>query len=250
LDYGYRGNDLQTLAVTAAQEVFGMMKKRILAIGLTAVFTIGASVSVWANGAAMDSCTAETYPAEILSICRIEPTMLTDYELSELIIISPDVADTRSNLIMPGRRITSAELTAWSYEYWELGGVNAFELEVVRLINIERTAVGLHPLSINPQLSMAARFHSQEMADLRFFNHRSPHHGRGIYRAEMFGHENIQEHVWGVRENIASGTRSPESVVQAWMNSPGHRAAILEVEYLTIGVGAVQGGGTTAKFGA
>jgi len=153
-------------------------------------------------------------------------------------------------MTMPGRRITPTELTAWSYEYWALGGINAFELEVIRLINMERVAVGLHPLAISPQLSMAARFHSQEMADLRFFSHRSPHHGRGIYRAEMFGHENIQEHVWGVRENIFSGTRSPESVAQAWMNSPGHRAAILESEYLTIGIGAVQGGGTTAKFGA
>jgi len=222
-----------------------MMKKRILAVGLTMVLTLGASVPVWADVRTVEDCSTET-----ITICRTEPTLFTDEQLSELATTAPCITDTQSTMTMPGRRVTDAELAAWSYEYWERGGINAFELEVIRLINVERVAEGLHPLALSPILSMAARFHSQEMADLVFFSHRSPHHGRGIYRAEMFGHENIQEHVWGVQENIAGSTRSPERVVYVWMNSPGHRAALLGEHFLTIGIGAVPGGGTTAKFGA
>jgi len=188
--------------------------------------------------------------AETAVIQTDAPTLLTYEQLLELIEQAPDITETRSPNTLADRRITEVELAAWIAEYWELGGVNAFELEVVKLINIERENVGLNPLAIEPQLMMAARFHSQEMADLVFFGHRSPHHDRGRDRAVMFGHENIQEHVWGVRENVAGSTRSPQRVIEVWMNSPGHRAAIMGEHFLTIGIGAVQGGGTTAKFGS
>lgn len=219
-----------------------MMKQRILAIGMAAVLTIGTIVPVLADVGYVTE--------KVIAICQTEPTILTGEQLSELADIAPDITDTRSSVVLADRRITTTELADWSSEYWELGGLNAFELEVVRLINIERAAAGVLPLAINPQLSMAARFHSQEMADLRIWGHRSPHHGRGNDRAEMFGHDNIQDHVWGVRENIAGNTRCSQEVVTAWMNSPGHRAAILGEYFLTIGVGAVQRGGATVKFGS
>jgi uncharacterized protein YkwD len=214
-----------------------MKAKRILAVILAAVMVLGVNGKVFAN------------PPEPPTISQTEPTMLTAEELQELAETAPDFTETRSAVTLADRRITEAELTAWIAEYWELG-INAFELEVVRLINIERENHGLHPLAISPTLMMTARFHSQQMADLRFFSHRSEHHGRGTYRAAMFGHENIQDHFFGVHENIAGSTRSPQAVVQAWMNSNGHRAAILQAEFLTIGIGVVQGGGTTAKFGS
>lgn len=223
------------------------MKKRILAVFLTATMVFGANVQVFAADTAPETI---GYPAETITIQVDTPTFLTSEQLQELTENAPDFTETRSTTILANRRITESELTAWIEEYWELGGVNAFELEVLRLINIEREKYNLQPLAIDPNLMMAARFHSQEMADLRFFNHRSPHHGRGIYRAEMFGHENIQDHVWGIRENITGVTRSPQAAVQAWLNSPGHRAAILGDSFLTIGIGAVQSGGTTAKFGS
>ena len=228
-----------------------MKAKRILAtalaVTLIAVMMFEASVQI--SAAAQVSAT-EGYPQEAPAIPKDELTFLTNEQLEELIKNAPCKTETRSAQTLANRRITESELATWIEEYWELGGISGFELEVVRLINIEREKYNLQPLKINPNLMMAARFHSQQMADLNFFSHRSPHHGRGIYRAEMFGHENIQEHVWGVRENIAGSIRSPQAVVQAWMNSPGHRAAILGDVYLTIGVGAVQGGGTTAKFGS
>jgi uncharacterized protein YkwD len=220
-----------------------MKAKRVLGAILTAAMVFGASVQ--ASAAEPTESKAET-----AVISQTELTLLTDEELQTLTETAPDLSETRSTATMANRRITEAELAAWTEEYWELGGANAFELEVVRLINIERENIGLNRLAVNPALMMAARFHSTEMSDLVFFSHRSPHHGRGIYRAEMFGHENIREYVWGVRENIASSAHCPYHVVQVWMNSPGHRAAILEEIHLTIGVGAIHGGGTTAKFGS
>jgi len=225
-----------------------MKKERIFGVILTAMMVLGTNSQVFAANVPV----GDYYPEEAITIQTEAPTLLTSEQLLELITKAPDMTETRNSTALANRRITEAELTAWKTEYWELGGVNAFELEVVRLINIERKNVGLAPLAVDPILMMAARFHSQEMADLRYFNHRSPHHGRGRDRAAMFGHENIQEHVWGVQENISGSTRCPEAVVQSWMKSPAHRAAILDTEgiFLTIGVGTVQGGGTTVKFGA
>ena len=226
------------------------MKKRILSVALATFMVFGANIHAFANDG--NVLIREDYPETLATIQTDVPTLLTNEQLLELIEQSPDFTETRSLETLASRQITEAELTAWIDEYWELGGFNAFELEVVRLINIERENVGLAPLALDPLLMMAARFHSQEMADLRFFSHRSPHHGRGRDRAVMFGHENIQEDVWGVMENISGSTRSPETVVQGWLRSPGHRATILDADaiFLTIGIGTVQGGGTTAKFGA
>ena len=225
-----------------------MKAKRILGIFLAVTMVFGASL----QAIAADTPATEDYYKEAVVIKQDAPTLPTYEQLLELIALAPEITETRSATTLANRRITETELAAWVAEYWELGGINAFELEVVRLINIERENVGLAPLALDPLLMMAARFHSQEMADLRFFSHRSPHHGRGRDRAVMFGHENIQEDVWGVMENISGSTRSPETVVQGWMRSAGHRATILDADaiFLTIGIGAVQGGGTTAKFGA
>jgi len=218
-----------------------MTAKAVLSAVLAVTMVFGATGTVLA--AERPETTAKT---PIIS--QTAPSLLTNAQLEQLIETAPDLSETRSAMTIADRRITESELTAWITEYWELG-INSFELEVVRLINIERENYGLHPLAISPTLMMTARFHSHQMADLVFFGHRSEHHGRGTYRAAMFGYENIQEHVFGVHENIAGSTRSPERVVQLWMNSPGHRAALFERAFLTIGIGAVQGGSTTANFG-
>jgi uncharacterized protein YkwD len=220
-------------------------KMRILAI-LTAAMIFGGSVQATA-------APTENTPTEPHPISQTEPTLLTNEELSELTETAPDITETRSAVTMTNRRMTETEIAAWIEEYWELGK-NAFELEVVRLINIERENIGLHPLAINPQLSMAARFHSTEMADLQYFAHRSAIYGRGTARAGMFGHSNQQEWVIGIGENIHGGALSPERVMRGWMNSAGHRRAILCPDTQTIGIGAVRMadngmGRTTAKFG-
>ena len=131
-----------------------------------------------------------------------ELTLLTNAELLLLIENAPSHFETRSATVLPNRMLTQSELESWIDEYRNLGGVNAYELEIIRLINEIRASYGLNPLAISPELSMAARFHSQEQVDLGFFGHESPVTGRGTQRAEMFGHRNIQEHVFGVMENV------------------------------------------------
>ena len=172
----------------------------------------------------------------------------------------------RSAIVMPQRELTSAELQIWVDEYWELGGKTPFEFEVVRLINEFRaTYWGLEPLRVCPILSMAARYHSHQMRDQGiyqcprnparsqgFFAHRNPVTGTtSLDRAKLFDGNELfgmgGEGRLATSENLYSGIHTPETVVQSWINSPGHRAALLGG--LKIGIGAVIGGGTTFKLG-
>lgn len=178
-------------------------------------------------------------------------TFLTSVELAAWAEVVPTHQQTRSAMTIPNRRITDAELDAWIAEYYALGGINAYELEIVRLINEVRVEHGLHALIINPELSMAARFHSQDMIDNNFFSHGGPayNHGGRTYRARMFGCERAMTR--DVSECIvgsATGSRTPQQHVEWWMNSPGHMRAILHEDSISIGIGRV-GGITTAKFG-
>ena len=150
-----------------------------------------------------------------------EPTLLTSAELIALAETAPTHEDTRSAIVLPDRILTDVELQAWIEEYKELGGINAFELEVVRLINEARDYYyGLPPLKISMELSMAARFHNQEMLDLGYFAHISPNTGTSNDRAIMFGH------ITGAFENLGGFI--------GMMNSPGHRAGIMHCQTVTM----------------
>ncbi|MBI6864797.1 CAP domain-containing protein [Lysinibacillus fusiformis] len=115
--------------------------------------------------------------------------------------------------------------------------VNAFEQEVVKLTNAERTKAGLSPLQTDDKLMAAAREKSQDMQSNNYFSHTSPTFGSPFDRMKALG---ITYKSAG--ENIAQGQRSPQEVVQAWMDSPGHRANILNGKFTHIGVGYVKSG--------
>ncbi|WP_432703026.1 CAP domain-containing protein [Lysinibacillus sphaericus] len=115
--------------------------------------------------------------------------------------------------------------------------VNAFEQEVVKLTNTERTKAGLKALQTDDKLMAAAREKSQDMQSKKYFSHTSPTFGSPFDRMKALG---ITYKSAG--ENIAQGQRSPQEVVQAWMDSPGHRANILNANYTHIGVGYVKSG--------
>ena len=167
--------------------------------------------------------------------------LLTSDELMALAATAPNYIDTRSATILPSdRRLTGAELDAWVAEYKALGGINSFELEVIRLINEYRASHGLNPLAISTELSMAARFKAQGRLDLNYSGHWSPIYGNALDRAEMFGHVSVDEGWHTVLENIAGGQPTPERVLQTWLNSPGHRAAILTTgPASSVGIGRV-----------
>lgn len=115
--------------------------------------------------------------------------------------------------------------------------ISQFEKEVVELTNAERAKYGLTALTIDTELSKVARTKSQDMKDRNYFDHTSPTYGSPFDMMKQFG---INYSSAG--ENIAQGQTTPQQVVQAWMNSEGHRANILKASYTHIGVGYVQSG--------
>lgn len=115
--------------------------------------------------------------------------------------------------------------------------VSAYEQKVVDLTNQERAKQGLPALKLDTELSKVARTKSQDMLNKGYFSHTSPTYGSPFDMMKQFG---ITYRSAG--ENIAKGQKTPEEVVNAWMNSEGHRANILNSSYTHIGVGYVANG--------
>lgn len=107
-----------------------------------------------------------------------------------------------------------------------------YEQKVVELVNVERQKAGLPTLTMDSAISNVARAKSKDMAVNNYFAHQSPTYGSAGDMLRQFG---IKWSAWG--ENIAAGQRTPEIIVNAWMNSPGHRANILSNNFSKIGVG-------------
>lgn len=146
--------------------------------------------------------------------------------LSEIISANPQISDP--SLIYPGQVIHIPTLDT---------SVTSFEAEVVRLVNEHRAANGLKPLTRDWELSRVARYKSQDMKDNKYFSHTSPVYGSPFQMMKSFG---ITYRTAG--ENIARGQATPAAVVNAWMNSSGHRANILNASFTHIGVGYVADG--------
>ncbi|WP_188207275.1 CAP domain-containing protein [Alkalibacillus aidingensis] len=112
-----------------------------------------------------------------------------------------------------------------------------FEEQVHTLVNEERDKEGLSPLDFSDEISVVAREKSNDMAANDYFDHQSPTYGSPF---EMMDHYGLEYRAAG--ENIAMGQRSPEQVMDGWMNSEGHRENILNDTFTHIGVGFVQEG--------
>ena len=106
----------------------------------------------------------------------------------------------------------------------------AFTKEVLRLVNIERAKEGLSQLTTNSTLEKAAYIRSQEIK--QSFSHTRPN---GSSFSSILKEMNISYQAAG--ENIAYGQKTPEAVVNAWMNSSGHRANIMSKNFNKLGVG-------------
>ena len=154
--------------------------------------------------------------------------LAVQYEVGTSEIISANPQVTNPNLIYPGQVLTIPQVEE---------AVLAYENEVIRLVNAERSKNGLSPLTANWELSRVARYKSQDMADNGYFSPTSPTYGTPFQMMKSFG---LSFRTAG--ENIAYGQRTPQAVVNAWMNSSGHRANILSSSYTQIGVGYVASG--------
>ncbi|MEU3826739.1 sigma-70 family RNA polymerase sigma factor [Streptomyces sp. NPDC029080] len=120
--------------------------------------------------------------------------------------------------------------------------------QVIALVNKERASAGCGPVTEDTQLDQAAQGLSDDMAARGFFDHTDPDGNGPGERITATGYR------WSTYgENIARGQQTPESVMDSWMNSPGHRANILNCSFKNIGVGVHNGSGGpwwTQDFGA
>jgi uncharacterized YkwD family protein/spore coat assembly protein SafA len=139
--------------------------------------------------------------------------------ISEIISANPQVKNPA--LIYPGQKLTIPTVTT-----------TAQENEVIRLVNVQRSKAGLQLLTTNWQLCRVARYKSADMANKGYFSHTSPTYGSPFQMMESFG---LKFSAAG--ENIAYGQQTPAAVMNAWMNSAGHKSNILSKTYTQIGVG-------------
>lgn len=116
-------------------------------------------------------------------------------------------------------------------------GLSEFEQQVVNLTNDERAKAGLPALEVDTELSKVAQAKSEDMRDNNYFAHNSPTYGSPFDMMNQFGVD-----YQSAGENIAKGQQTPEEVVNAWMNSEGHRKNIMNGSFTHIGVGYVEEG--------
>lgn len=109
--------------------------------------------------------------------------------------------------------------------------------QVLELVNQERAKNGIAALTLNNDLTHIANMKATDMKDKNYFSHNSPTYGTPFEMLQQFG---VKYSYAG--ENIAAGQKTPEQVMNDWMNSSGHRANILNKNYTQLGVGYVQGG--------
>jgi Uncharacterized protein with SCP/PR1 domains len=105
-----------------------------------------------------------------------------------------------------------------------------FKLQVLELMNEERQKVGVSPLTMNNEISALAQIRAQEITNL--FSHTRPN-GSSFY--SIIVNNNLPYS--NIAENIAAGQTTPQSVMTSWMNSPGHKANILNPALKEVGIG-------------
>ena len=117
-----------------------------------------------------------------------------------------------------------------------VSGLNADEQKMLDLVNQERARAGLQPLTMDINLVKLARMKGQDMIDGGYFAHNSPTYGSPFDMMKKYG---VNYRYAG--ENLA-GAPTVESAHTNLMNSPGHRANILNANYTKVGIGMVSGG--------
>ncbi|WP_405730793.1 CAP domain-containing protein [Streptomyces sp. NBC_00028] len=166
--------------------------------------------------------TASPTPTPSASASTAAPTKTPSKEATKTPTKEPKATPTRTatkapqNTTAPGITV-SAEAQA--------------EAEVLKLVNEERAKVGCSAVSANSALGKLAEDFSDAMAAEGFFDHTDPSGRTPWDRAEAAGISNLGG------ENIARGQADAAAVMEAWMNSPGHKANILNCDFKTLGVG-------------
>lgn len=142
----------------------------------------------------------------------------------ELMRLNPDVVPTNMQIGSVIRLRATAPSPA------------TFEEQVAQLVNQERAKAGLSLLKHGADIKAVAEKKAEDMINSNYFSHTSPNYGSPFDMLKTFG---VMYRTAG--ENIAKGQDSPQAVMNAWMNSPGHRDNILNPNFDSIGVGYYHG---------
>lgn len=126
---------------------------------------------------------------------------------------------------------------SWAYYFTKTSDfANVVSSELVEMVNAERTANGLKPLNVNPQLIEAAQNKALDMLNNDYFAHFSPMGTSPWFWVEKSGYKYV-----AAGENLAKDFTESAYVHEAWMDSPSHKANILNGNYQDIGIAVVEG---------
>jgi uncharacterized YkwD family protein/spore coat assembly protein SafA len=144
------------------------------------------------------------------------------YQIGISEIINANKQVPNPNLIYPNQLLNIPNID----------NIKGVEQQVLSLVNQERSKNGLPALAMDWELQRVARYKSDDMQNKGYFSHQSPTYGSPFDMMKQFG---VSYRTAG--ENIAKGQRTPQEVMNSWMNSSGHRANILKRDFTHIGVG-------------
>lgn len=137
-------------------------------------------------------------------------------------------------LVLLSFTLTNLQSLLWTSSQWMISTI--LPGVIVDLTNDERSVDALGELRRNPVLDAAATLKAQHMAANEYFSHYSPDGVSPWYWFNEVGYRFVH-----AGENLAIHFTDSDQVVKAWMNSPTHRANILNSDYLEIGIGTASG---------
>lgn len=162
-----------------------------------------------------------------------KPTTTTTTKPTTTTVTKPTTATTAK----PTTTTTKPATTTPTSSSQGTVATSEYATQVVTLVNQERAKAGLPALKVtNSTLKLVALDKAKDMYHNNYFSHTSPTYGSPFDMMKQYG---VTYRAAG--ENIAKGQRSPQEVMNAWMNSAGHRANILSASFTTIGVAYYNG---------
>ena len=222
-----------------------MKMQKPFRVGVASV--LAASLIVLGGGAAVQKANAASMSGASVSYKVVSNDTMYKIaqkygvSLSKLIAANPTIANP--NWIWPGMTLKVPVLSGTGSTGTTAGGGTAgtvtqsqFAAQVVTLVNKERASAGLSALKSDTLLTKVALDKAKDMYANNYFDHTSPTYGSPFDMMRAYG---VTYSYAG--ENIAKGQRTPQEVMTAWMNSAGHRANILSVNFKKIGVAYYNG---------
>ena len=221
--------------------------KKTMALCVAAILTAGMSATAYAA------------PLQTASTCEILRQYIGGQEidsLRQLVLqrlekclpgctqILPDcpaIPSDKPDPDKPAEKPDLPELPDDSQTDTDADNVSTYAAKVAELVNVERAKAGLPALTLDAAASQAAQVRAAEIRTS--FSHTRPS-GKNCFTALAEAGVNYR----AAGENIASGQKTPEEVVTAWMNSEGHRKNILSPNFTGIGVGYLEGNYWTQFF--